>query len=148
MDAVANLHRRSIASITMTAHIKAVLFDADGTLFNSTEIDFLAWQQVFASYGRQLKYDHYVPLLGLRSGDVARDVLGLSGRAVDDALQARLHWVFYLATQKGVQATPYVRDFLKSIRLRGVKLAVATGSRRVKVEDFYRIRTWTFSSMR
>ena len=50
----------------------------DGTLIESTNADFLAWQKVFLDYGKNLTFNDYSPLLGKRSVAVVKDLLKIT----------------------------------------------------------------------
>ncbi|MEJ7682001.1 MAG: HAD hydrolase-like protein [Segetibacter sp.] len=58
---------------------KGVIFDMDGTLIVSTEADYLAWEKVFDDYGKKLSFADYQPLLGIRSANVIKEHLGITG---------------------------------------------------------------------
>lgn len=112
----------------------AVIFDMDGTLVATTEADFLAWQQLFALYGKQLSYDDYYPLLGRKSADVVQIGLGLSGKAAEEAMARKMSLFAGIVEEKGVETLPDVRNLLEQLQEAGVPMALATSSRKKKME--------------
>lgn len=113
---------------------KAVIFDMDGTLLATTEIDFLAWQQLFLDFGKQLSLEDYKPLLGIKSAEVLQTLFGLSGEALQEALYKRLVYIEEVVNRIGVQPIPFADNFLKSLSQYEIKIALATSSRKAKVE--------------
>jgi len=113
---------------------KAIIFDMDGTIVQSTEADYLAWKMVFEEHERKLSFEDYGPLLGIRSVEVARKELGLEGDAQQDALQKKLLYFEEIIAEEGIKPVPYVEDLLKHLKASPVKLALATSSRRKKME--------------
>lgn len=112
----------------------AVIFDMDGTLVATTEADFLAWQQLFALYGKHLSYDDYYPLLGRKSADVVQIGLGLRGKAAEEAMAKKMSLFAGIVEEKGVETLPAVRTLLKQLQAAGVPMALATSSRKKKME--------------
>lgn len=112
----------------------AVIFDMDGTLVATTEADFLAWQQLFALYGKHLSYDDYYPLLGRKSADVVQLGLGLSGKAAEEAMAKKMALFADIVAKKGVETLPAVRTLLEKLQAAGVPMALATSSRKKKME--------------
>lgn len=117
-----------------TFPFRAVIFDSDGTLLNSTELDYLAWKKVYEDHHQQLTLEDYIPMLGIKGSDVVKNYLHLSGAAASEALKKRLDYIKQLVDDKGIQPVPFAEDFIKNLKLYPVKLAVATSSRRTKVE--------------
>lgn len=106
----------------------------DGTLVATTEADFLAWQQLFAIYGKPLTYDDYYPLLGRKSADVVRMGLGLEGMIAEEAMARKMELFAAIVAEKGVETLPDVHELLQQLNSAGVPLALATSSRKQKME--------------
>lgn len=113
---------------------KAIIFDMDGTIVQSTEADYLAWKMVFEEHGRKLSFEDYGPLLGIKSAEVARKELGLEGEAQQEALQKKLLYFEEIIAEEGIKPVPYVEDLLMHLSALPIKLALATSSRRKKME--------------
>lgn len=112
---------------------KGVIFDMDGTLIASTEADFLAWKKTFEDYNRQLTYETYFPLLGMKSQDVIRKILKLPAEQVDDALARKMFHFEEIMKTKGIDPIPFAEELLKKLSKLDVKLALATSSRNMKM---------------
>lgn len=112
---------------------KAIIFDMDGTLLESTEADYRAWERVFKHYGGELTYDNYVPMLGIRSADVIRNILGFTNETelARVLIEKYDHFVDYVNDHpvKPVAATD---RFLQHLLLYDVKVGLATSSRQQK----------------
>ncbi len=113
---------------------KGIIFDMDGTLIESTEADFLAWQKTFKDYNRALTFETYKPLLGIKSADVATKVLGLTN---DDDIKLCLtrkldHFRNIVATNR-IKPVDGAEKLLISVSQLHVKVALATSSRQQKM---------------
>ncbi len=106
----------------------------DGTLIASTEADFLAWKRTFADNGKDLSYETYFPLLGMKSADVISKQLKLEGKEVDKALADKLVYFEEIMETKGIDPIPFAEELLKTVRKLPVKMALATSSRRMKMQ--------------
>lgn len=114
---------------------KAVIFDMDGTLVDSTKADFLAWQKLFSYYNKQLTFSDYVPLLGMKSSQVVRDFLPVNTEEeVQFALTKKLVFFHEIISENGIYPVPFADVFLKQISQYNIPLALATSSRRAKME--------------
>ncbi len=114
---------------------KAVIFDMDGTLVDSTKADFLAWQKLFSHYNKELTFSDYIPLLGLKSSDVVKKFLPLKNEEeVQFALTRKLVFFHEIISENGIYPVPFADVFLKQIKQYNVPLALATSSRRAKME--------------
>jgi beta-phosphoglucomutase family hydrolase len=112
----------------------AVIFDMDGTLIDSINADFLAWQKLFSDYDRKLTFQDYIPLLGIRSFYVAEKFLPLKNEdELKEALAKKLIYFREIVEEKGIKAIPYADDFIKQLKDLKIPLALATSSRRAKM---------------
>ncbi|MEO8823816.1 MAG: HAD family phosphatase [Ginsengibacter sp.] len=114
---------------------KAVIFDMDGTLIESTNADFLAWQKVFSDYNKILTFQDYSPMLGMRSYAVVQDLLKIKDEKEQAiALSNKSKYFRGIIEEQGIETVPYVLNFLKQIRGLGIPMALATSSRREKTK--------------
>lgn len=114
---------------------KAVIFDMDGTLVDSTKADFLAWQKLFAHYNKHLSFDEYVPLLGIKSSQVVRDFLPVNNdEELQFALSQKLVFFHEIISENGIYPVPFADVFLMQIKRLNIPVALATSSRRAKME--------------
>ncbi len=114
---------------------KAVIFDMDGTLIESTNADFLAWQKVFSEYNKVLTFQDYTPLLGKRSFSVVKDLLRIQDEKEQaKALANKSLYFREVIDEQGLETVPYAIDFLKQIANIGIPMALATSSRREKTK--------------
>jgi beta-phosphoglucomutase family hydrolase len=114
---------------------KAVIFDMDGTLINSIPADFLAWQQLFSNYEKSLSLEEYIPLLGIKSAEVAEKFLPLKDEnELKHALANKLVYFENIIEEHGIEAIPYARDFILQLKQYDLKLALATSSRKAKMK--------------
>lgn len=126
-----NEKKESIGNI----HPKAVIFDMDGTLVDSTSADFLAWQKLFSQYNKELTFSDYFPLLGIKSAQVVKDFLPVKNdEEVQFALTKKLFFFHEIISENGIYPVPFADVFLKRMKQYNIPVALATSSRRAKVE--------------
>lgn len=113
---------------------RAVIFDMDGTLVATTEADFLAWQKLFREHGRDLGFADYFPLLGRKSIDVVTHILGMEGTAAEEAMHRKMEHFAAIAQEKGIDIIPHAEEFLQQMRALDIPLALATSSRKMKMQ--------------
>lgn len=116
-----------------TLPFKAIIFDMDGTLLESTEADFKAWERTYQSYNRELTYEIYVTMLGIRSADVIRNFLNFKDEAdVARVLKEKFnHFVDYV-NEHPVKSVEGAGDFLQYLSNLDIKIGLATSSRQEK----------------
>jgi beta-phosphoglucomutase len=114
---------------------KAIIFDMDGTLIESTEADYLAWKRVFNDQGKELSFKDYQPLLGIRSAEVIKHTLGVQDdNIVKKLLAEKLEYFREIAERDGIQPVEGAIQFLKECKALNVKIALATSSRQAKMK--------------
>lgn len=107
--------------------LRAVVFDFDGTIFDTETREFAHWQQLYRTHGRELSltdwqrgigtWDAFDPWLGLPEhvqADRENVRSALHGRIVADLAEQDLR--------------PGVREVLEGVRGAGLRLALATSS--------------------
>nr|MBP8790612.1 HAD hydrolase-like protein [Breznakibacter sp.] len=56
-------------------HIKALIFDMDGTLLNTISIHYQAWETVCAKYGITVTKDYFFHLTGRPILEIGRQIV-------------------------------------------------------------------------
>jgi len=115
---------------------RAVLWDMDGTLVDSGELHFRAWQEMLATLGRELDRRTFAATFGLRNDAVLRrlvdpnvsdaDIVRL-GTAKEDRYRA-------LVRSQGVAPLPGARDWLARLAAAGWRQAIASSGPRANTE--------------
>jgi len=117
--------------------LQAILLDIDGTLIDSNDKHTDCWVEAFAQFGKRIEWD------------VMREQIGKGGDlVVPDLLQAREMRGFgeelkkfrgELWTKKymrAVEVFPGVKDAIRALHERGIKLALASSSNPEEVEYY------------
>ena len=112
---------------------KAIIFDMDGTLIDSTDADYQAWKRLFKEFNIDLTYEKYYPLLGKKSVDVISSQLNLEGDEVKKALDKKMFFYRQVVEENGMKLIPGADKAIEYCRSLPLKLALATSSRREKM---------------
>lgn len=114
--------------------IKAMIFDMDGTVINSNKLDYEAWREVFEDYGISLKYEEYIKLLGATSEEIIQKYLDI-GMDEMKRLMDKREMLFRESVEKnGIKVMPHIKNILDQVRKANIKLALATGAKREKLD--------------
>jgi beta-phosphoglucomutase family hydrolase len=116
--------------------VKAAIWDLDGTLVDSSDCHWVAWQHALAAEGHTVTWDQFVNTFGMRndlllqewlgpavSADTARRIGEEKDRQFREALKAQ-----------GVQPLPGVLEWLARLQADGWRLAIGTSSPRANLD--------------
>jgi HAD superfamily hydrolase (TIGR01509 family) len=103
----------------------------DGVLVASLDVHWQAYQRTFRAEGRDFSRDDYRRIAACASREVViTRVLGeLPPAKLCALMQAKEDHAREILAREGVPAVPGAREFLRAVRARGFKTAVATTSR-------------------
>ena len=116
--------------------LQAIVFDFDGTIFDTDGPDYQSWQEIFEANGSELTLDVWIQCVG--GAPVDFDPFAIleqqTGVALDrpSTHQARRRRVLELIEQQ--RPMPGVEDLIHAAKAAGIPLAVASSSPRVWVE--------------
>jgi beta-phosphoglucomutase len=115
--------------------IKACIFDLDGVIVDTAHYHFLAWKKLADQLGIPFDARDNEQLKGvsrMRSLDI---ILSLGNMKMDDKKKEMLAdrkngwFVDYVNTMKPEEIFPGVKDLLKKMRKKGLKIALASSSK-------------------
>jgi pyrophosphatase PpaX len=110
--------------------LRAVLFDLDGTLFDSEHMDLRAMSRLFrADIGLDMDEEEIATYMGIASRDVLEQ---LAPDRVEELLAV---WLDYQAELRAeTRLFPGIPDILHSLSQSGLRLGVVTGQNRSELE--------------
>jgi beta-phosphoglucomutase len=113
-----------------TGH-RAVIFDLDGVLVSSAPVHWEAFRRTFAEEGRAFPWEEYLELgIGASRDEVIRRVFGdLPPARMGRLMDAKERHVRDCLKSGGLEPIPGSLEFVKRLRSKGVRTAVATASR-------------------
>jgi beta-phosphoglucomutase family hydrolase len=114
--------------------IEAFIFDMDGTLIDSTQMDYEAWQRAMREYDAEFPYEDYIAKLGAKSSEIARQYLDISDEEIDALISRREAYFKQIVDEKGLSLLPGAEQFLQQVRNAHLKTALATGANAQKLE--------------
>ena len=116
--------------------IRALVFDFDGVVIDTETPDFVTWRRVFEDHGVSLDRELWEGFIGagLGSFDVCRHLEELVGRPIDRDKVRTDRRASYLSAVEANPVLPGVEEMISDARASGLKLGVASSSRRDWVE--------------
>ncbi|MGB9894745.1 MAG: HAD family hydrolase [Thermoproteota archaeon] len=122
---------------------EAVIFDVDGTLFDSREAFYTMVYEVSKVLGwKQPEKDKVVKLIGLPNHEISRKLVSMISSSVNsdyeikryEELVAKLWEPYYLP--KYVKLYPGVKETLSYLRGRGIKMAVVSNGSKSEIPKY------------
>lgn len=118
------------------SQVQALIFDFDGTILDTESSEFQAWQEVYQRYGVELTLDYWLPFIGNNSlpFDPAGHLETQVGEPLDKHSLENWVWERKQELNHTLEPLPGVLDYLDAAEALGLKMAVASSSRRAWVE--------------
>lgn len=119
-------------------HFKAIIFDCDGTLVDSEEFHYLAWQDAFQTYGYHLAKECYIShFLGQGDAGVIKIANDLLGWKCPFTLIQEKNLFFDRYQAAGIApiagTVAFVKRLFEQKERYNLKLAVASGARKNEI---------------
>lgn len=117
--------------------LEAVIFDLDGVITDTAEFHYIAWKKLADDIGISIDREFNETLKGISRIESLERILELGDRlndfSVEEALELaakkNLHYVELLQQISPEDLLPGIEDFLKQLRLAGLKIGMASASR-------------------
>ena len=115
--------------------IKAVIFDLDGVIVDTAHYHYLAWKRLAKELGMDLTIEQNELLKGVSRMRSLEIILELGGISLNESEKERIAnkkngwFVEYVDQMKPDEIFPGVKEMLKSIRAKGIKVALASSSK-------------------
>jgi beta-phosphoglucomutase len=115
---------------------KAVLWDLDGTIVDSGELHWLAFQETMAAEGVALTYAEFASFFGWKNDRILRRLLGPDAADAHITQLGHIKEIRFreLAATHGVQPLPGVVDWITRLREAGWQQAIASSAPRANIE--------------
>lgn len=114
--------------------IRAVIFDMDGVVVESTSLDYKAWHETLKNHGIKISFDTYNSLLGTKSIDIIKkyipDVTKAQAQKISEEKEGKF---IELVKKEGVNSPLGLKKLIKKIKSKCV-LFLATSAPKNKVD--------------
>jgi len=119
---------------------KAAIWDVDGTLVDTAELHFQAWQAVCRELGRDFTRADFAATFGQRNPEIVRKLFGERFNAEEfAALGERKEVLYRAAAGSGVDLLPGVRALVEDLHRAGFAQAIGSSAPHANLELILRL---------
>lgn len=118
-------------------HIKAIVFDFDGLILDTETTDYKAWQAIYRAHGVELPLSMWLPIIGDATQDFSIDqhLAELTSKPIDRADLRKRQRALHVEMLENAAPMPGVEEYIQTAKRLGIRIGVASGSRRSWVLD-------------
>jgi beta-phosphoglucomutase len=122
------------------ANGNAVIWDMDGTLVDTAELHFQAWEKQCRDLGQPFTRSEFAATFGRRNAEIIHHLFGnrFTDSEVDD-LGRRKEELYRAAARAGVTLLPGVRALLEGLHAAGFKQAIGSSAPRENLDLILRL---------
>lgn len=114
--------------------IEALLFDFDGTLWDSEETVLMAWQEIYAEWGHQVPLELFATRIGTMGGaDLLEELERLTGRTFDREQLTQRRRARRTELLRQLQPRPGIVEYLEEAGRRDIKVAIVSTDERAYI---------------
>jgi beta-phosphoglucomutase len=118
----------------------AAIWDMDGTLVDTAELHFRAWEEVCREHGRGFTRADFAATFGQRNPEIIRKLFGDRFDAAGiAALGERKEVLYRAAAEKGMELLPGVHALLEDLHRAGFVQAIGSSAPRANLELILRL---------
>jgi phosphoglycolate phosphatase-like HAD superfamily hydrolase len=118
-------------------NLRGILFDVDGTLVDSNDIHTECWIEAFAHFGKKLKWSEVRHQIGKGGDLLVPDLLNAKEmQAFGEKVKKYRADLFKRKYMKQILPFPRMRECLRELRERKIRLALASSSNPDEVEYY------------
>jgi beta-phosphoglucomutase len=114
--------------------IKGFIFDMDGTVIDSTQSDFQAWEKMLSEHNVKLAYQEFLDFLGGKGEEIVARFLSAGKEEIKEMLRKKEQYFKEFAAQNHFSMINGVEIFLLKIKDSGYPMALATGAGKDKLD--------------
>jgi beta-phosphoglucomutase len=124
--------------VILTDVIKACIFDLDGVIVDTAHYHFLAWKRLAHELGFELTIEDNEKLKGVSRMESLEIILKLGGISLSEhdkemlANKKNSWFVDYVERMAPEEIFPGVRQLIKELKARGIKVGLASSSKNAK----------------
>src|SRR5262245_10296930 len=119
----------------MSNATRAVIWDVDGTLVDTAELHFRAWEELCRGLGRPFTRADFQATFGHRNPEIFQYLFGdRLGAAEVDSLGLRKEELYRAAARQGVELLPGARALMEALKAAGYRQALGTSAPLANVE--------------